>query len=176
MWQTVQGAANTVRSVSHTWHDNFVESTASWKKNSDFRESGEINPQEFEAAGQHLVKTYQKWSWCGGERVSSNKLLPDVDFGHQYLVQRDAICRRRYRVEEGEEVEGDELKKKGNEEKVDEEKGQDPVSDEWAKGGDDHEWRRAGWTRSQKEEEEELPDLSDASSDSQVAIRQPEDT
>lgn len=62
-------------------------------KTSTFRETGQITPEEFVAAGDFLVYKFPSWSWAD---ASSPKLrvayLPE---GKQYLVTRGVPCRRR---------------------------------------------------------------------------------
>ncbi|GJJ75804.1 ubiquitin-like-conjugating enzyme ATG3 [Entomortierella parvispora] len=61
-------------------------------KNSKFKETGCITPEEFEAAGDFLVYKCPTWSWEGGEPSKRRDyLLPDK----QFLITRNVPCLRR---------------------------------------------------------------------------------
>ncbi|KAF9408311.1 E2-like enzyme [Podila epigama] len=61
-------------------------------KNSKFKETGCITPEEFEAAGDFLVYKCPTWSWEGGEPGKRRDYLnPDK----QFLITRNVPCLRR---------------------------------------------------------------------------------
>ncbi|KAF9933563.1 E2-like enzyme [Linnemannia zychae] len=61
-------------------------------KNSKFKETGCITPEEFEAAGDFLVYKCPTWSWEGGEPSKRRDYLhPDK----QFLITRNVPCLRR---------------------------------------------------------------------------------
>ncbi|KAK3829096.1 MAG: autophagocytosis protein [Benniella sp.] len=61
-------------------------------KNSKFKETGCITPEEFEAAGDFLVYKCPTWSWEGGEPSKRRDYLPQEK---QFLITRNVPCLRR---------------------------------------------------------------------------------
>ncbi|KAI5478313.1 autophagy-related protein 3 [Pseudohyphozyma bogoriensis] len=61
-------------------------------RDSKFKESGRLTPDEFVAAGDFLVYKFPTWSWEAGEPGKKRDFLPD---DKQYLVQRNVPCLRR---------------------------------------------------------------------------------
>lgn len=61
-------------------------------KDSKFKESGRITPDEFVAAGDYLVYKFPTWQWEGGEVSKKRDYLPS---DKQYLIQRNVPCLRR---------------------------------------------------------------------------------
>jgi len=78
-------------------------------KESKFRETGVLTPEEFVAAGDHLVHHCPTWSWCSGDEA---KIKPYLPKDKQFLITRNVPCYRRCKQMEfvGQEtlVEGDE--------------------------------------------------------------------
>jgi ubiquitin-like-conjugating enzyme ATG3 len=60
---------------------------------STFRQSGQITPEEFVAAGDYLVYRFPTWSW--GDADSDARRVPHLPPGKQFLVTRDVPCHRR---------------------------------------------------------------------------------
>lgn len=86
----------------------FYISFMSGFQESKFRETGVLTPEEFVAAGDHLVHTCPTWSWCSGDESKIKSYLPK---DKQFLITRNVPCHRRCKQMEynGEEklVEGD---------------------------------------------------------------------
>ncbi len=61
-------------------------------RESKFRESGRLTPEEFVAAGDFLVYKCPTWAWAGGDGGRRRSLLPR---DRQFLVTRQVPCRTR---------------------------------------------------------------------------------
>lgn len=55
-------------------------------KDSKFRETGRLTPDEFVAAGDFLVFKCPTWTWCAGEVSTRRSILPR---DKQFLVTRN---------------------------------------------------------------------------------------
>ncbi|KAI8848538.1 autophagocytosis associated protein [Chytridium lagenaria] len=79
-------------------------------KNSKFRETGVLTPEEFVAAGDFLVYKCPTWQWSGGLPAKRRDYLPA---DKQYLITRNVPCLKRVKAmeynaaEEDVEEEGD---------------------------------------------------------------------
>lgn len=58
-----------------------------------FQETGELSPDEFKRAGNHLINICKGWQW----KASENKdfVSKYLDEGQQYLLLEKNTCRRR---------------------------------------------------------------------------------
>jgi ubiquitin-like-conjugating enzyme ATG3 len=80
---------DSVRSAFNTLRDRYTPVSHS----SNFRETGQISPEEFLAAGDYLVYKFPSWSWSDAAYPSRRvAYLPDAK---QFLVSRGVPCRRR---------------------------------------------------------------------------------
>ncbi|KAH7175918.1 autophagocytosis associated protein [Dactylonectria macrodidyma] len=60
---------------------------------STFRQTGQITPEEFVAAGDYLVYKFPTWSW--GDADSPERRVSYLPDGKQFLVTRNVPCHRR---------------------------------------------------------------------------------
>ncbi|XP_025419669.1 ubiquitin-like-conjugating enzyme ATG3 [Sipha flava] len=61
-------------------------------KESKFRETGVVTPQEFVIAGDHLVHTCPTWEWACGDDNKTKSYLPK---NKQFLITKNVPCVRR---------------------------------------------------------------------------------
>ncbi|GAA5852734.1 hypothetical protein JCM9279_003950 [Rhodotorula babjevae] len=61
-------------------------------RDSKFKETGRLTPDEFVAAGDFLVYKFPVWQWEGGDPTKARDFLPK---DKQYLISRNVPCLRR---------------------------------------------------------------------------------
>ncbi|KAF2165400.1 hypothetical protein M409DRAFT_67243 [Zasmidium cellare ATCC 36951] len=169
-----------MQNLIHTIIDPLRDRFAPLNHNSNFRATGQISPEEFQAAGDFLVYKFPSWSWA--DAATPSQRVPYFPPGKQYLVTRGVPCRKRIKAEDfagsadGEDqLVRDMLKETGAE-----------------VGGEDDGWLKAGGSRGDEdskllkdvrtvdedgkvgdkdEEEEEIPDMEDEEDDEEAIIR-----
>lgn len=169
-----------MQNLIHTIIDPLRDRFAPLNHNSNFRETGQISPEEFQAAGDFLVYKFPSWSWA--DAASPSQRVPYFPAGKQYLVTRGVPCRKRIKAEDfagsadGEDqLVRDMLKETGAE-----------------AGGEDDGWLKAGGSSGAEdskllkdvrtvdedgkvgekdEEEDEIPDMDDEEDDEEAIIR-----
>ncbi|KAI9904367.1 hypothetical protein N3K66_000896 [Trichothecium roseum] len=161
---------NYIYSTVNTLRDRYTPVTHT----STFRETGQITPEEFIAAGDYLVYKFPTWSW--GDADDPSRRASHLPAGKQYLVTRNVPCQRRL----DDDFAGD----AGHEEAV----VHDGEDFGGAKGGDDDGWLRTGGLSSSQplkakevrtvdeagnaegndQDEEEIPDMEDEDDDEAI--------
>ena len=80
---------NYIKSTVNTLRDRYAPITHT----STFRQTGEITPEEFLAAGDYLVYKFPTWSWADAD--SESRRVSYLPPGKQFLVTRNVPCHRR---------------------------------------------------------------------------------
>ncbi|CAB3406188.1 unnamed protein product [Caenorhabditis bovis] len=85
----LQNLVNNVKSVALNIGERFTPIL----KESKFRETGVLTPEEFVAAGDHLVHHCPTWKWAPAANPSKNR--PFLPNDKQYLITRNVPCHKR---------------------------------------------------------------------------------
>lgn len=80
---------NYIYSTVNTLRDRYTPVTHT----STFRQTGQITPEEFVAAGDYLVYKFPTWAW--GDADDESRRVSYLPPGKQYLVTRNVPCERR---------------------------------------------------------------------------------
>lgn len=80
---------NYIKSTVNTLRDRYTPVSHT----STFRETGQITPEEFLAAGDYLVYKFPTWSWADADDPS--RRVSYFPPGKQFLVTRNVPCHRR---------------------------------------------------------------------------------
>jgi ubiquitin-like-conjugating enzyme ATG3 len=81
-------AASAVKSVFHSAREYFNPLL----KDSKFKETGVLTPEEFQACGDFLVLKCPSWQWQEGQQEKKREYLSPTK---QYLVTRNVPCLER---------------------------------------------------------------------------------
>lgn len=82
-----------MQNLLHTIIDPLRDRFAPLNHTSDFRSTGQLTPEEFQAAGDFLVYKFPSWSWA--DAAAPGKRVSYFPAGKQYLVTRGVPCKRR---------------------------------------------------------------------------------
>jgi ubiquitin-like-conjugating enzyme ATG3 len=89
--QSLRSALNTIRDTYYPVN-----------RTSNFRETGEITPEEFLIAGDYLVYKFPSWSWSGAS--SASKRVTYLPEDKQFLVTRGVPCHQRLGDQAGNDI------------------------------------------------------------------------
>ncbi|KAH9825509.1 Autophagy-related protein 3 [Teratosphaeria destructans] len=174
-----------MQNLIHTFIDPLRDRFAPLSHQSTFRATGQITPEEFQAAGDFLVYKFPSWSWA--DAATPDRRVSYFPPGKQYLVTRGVPCRRR--------VKGGFIGAGDGEDQIVRDMLQGPGGEA---GGEDDGWLKAGAsggggldesaelrmrdvrTIDHKgevgetvEDEDEIPDMEDDEDDEEAIIRDP---
>ncbi|KXT02692.1 hypothetical protein AC578_1137 [Pseudocercospora eumusae] len=172
-----------MQNLIHSFIDPLRDRFAPISHNSDFRNTGQITPEEFQAAGDFLVHKFPSWSWGGAASESQRVSYFPAD--KQYLITRGVPCRKRIKADDfaGAASGEDQLVL-------------DMLRESGSDGGEDDGWLKAGGNSTaenkkdaelmkdvktvdddgklgEEAEEEEIPDMDDEEDDEEAIIRDP---
>ncbi|KAF4455334.1 autophagy-like protein 3 [Fusarium austroafricanum] len=85
----INAIMNYIYSTVNTLRDRYTPVS----HKSTFRQTGQITPEEFLAAGDYLVYKFPTWSW--GDADSPERRVSHLPPGKQFLVTRNVPCHRR---------------------------------------------------------------------------------
>ncbi|KAF2720819.1 hypothetical protein K431DRAFT_248595 [Polychaeton citri CBS 116435] len=173
-----------MQNLIHTFIDPLRDRFAPLNHTSNFRQTGQLTPEEFLLAGDFLVYRFPSWQWV--DAASPDKRVSYFPPGKQYLVTRGVPCKRR--------IKSDDFAGKDEEEQLVRDMLEGPGGDA---GGEDDGWLKAGGNggglskstelrmrdvrtvddqgemgaKEEEEEEEEIPDMEDEEDDEEAIIR-----
>lgn len=172
-----------MQNLIHTFIDPLRDRFAPLNHTSNFRQTGQITPEEFILAGDFLVYKFPSWSWA--DAATPDKRVSYFPPGKQYLVTRGVPCKRRIKNDDfagnadGEDqIVRDMLKGPGGE--------AGDEDDGWLKAGggnggmsksaelrmgDVRTVDEAGEVGDKVEDEDEIPDMEDEDDDEEAIIR-----
>ncbi|KAK3680494.1 E2-like enzyme [Vermiconidia calcicola] len=177
-----------MQNLIHTFIDPLRDRFAPLSHTSNFRATGQITPEEFQAAGDFLVYKFPSWSWA--DAATPERRVSYFPSGKQYLVTRGVPCKRRVKGEGADSFLGG-----GEEEQIVRDMLSGPGSGEgeddgWLKAGAGKEGGNGGMSKSAElrmrdvrtvdedgrvgekvEEEDEIPDMEDEEDDEEAIIR-----
>ncbi|KAL1588662.1 hypothetical protein WHR41_02636 [Cladosporium halotolerans] len=169
-----------MQNLIHTFIDPLRDRFAPLNHTSNFRQTGQITPEEFLLAGDFLVYKFPSWSWA--DAATPDKRVSYFPPGKQYLVTRGVPCKRRIKNEDfagsadGEDqVVRDMLKGPGGE-AGDEDDGWLKAGGSNADAGKGSEYDirtvdDAGEVGDKIEDEDDIPDMEDDEDDEEAIIR-----
>jgi ubiquitin-like-conjugating enzyme ATG3 len=169
-----------MQNLLHSFIDPLRDRFAPLKHDSNFRQTGQISPEEFQAAGDFLTERFPSWAWA--DAATPEQRVPYFPAGKQYLVTRGVPCKRRIKAEDfagaadGEDqIVRDMLKGPGGE-AGDEDDGwlKAGGSNKDAGKGSEYDVRTvddAGEVGDKVEDEDEIPDMEDEDDDEEAIIR-----
>lgn len=139
----------------HSFIDPIRDRLAPINHTSDFRETGQITPEEFQAAGDFLVHKFPSWSWA--DAASPSQRASYFPVGKQYLVTRGVPCRKRIKSDDfaGTAADADDEDGWLNADLIKDVKTVEDDGNLGENGGD----------------EEEIPDMDDEEDDEEAIIR-----
>lgn len=173
-----------MQNLIHSFIDPLRDRFAPISHNSDFRNTGQITPEEFQAAGDFLVHKFPSWSWS--DAASPSQRVSYFPASKQYLVTRGVPCRKRIKAD-------DFAGAASGEDQLVLDMLNDTSSDT---GGEDDGWLKAGGNSTaenkkdfdlmkdvktvdddgklgEEPEEEDIPDMDDEEDDEEAIIRDP---
>ncbi len=149
---------------------------------STFRQTGEITPEEFVAAGDYLVYKFPTWSWADASPGKHAQYLPA---GKQFLVTRGVPCHRRlddnFAGDAGHDEaivgDGEDFKTSGAGSPGDDEDGWlrtgGLAASQMARVRDVRTVDESGNMGEREEDEDDIPDMEDEEDDEEAIIRDP---
>lgn len=168
-----------MQNLIHTIIDPLRDRFAPLNHTSTFRTSGQITPEEFQAAGDFLVYKFPSWQWA--DAATPEKRVPYFPPGKQYLITRGVPCRRR--------IKNDDFAGSGD---AEDQLVRDFLKETGAEaGGEDDGWLKAGGSsrhddlskdvrtvdedgkvgEKDHDEEDDIPDMDEEDDDDDAIIR-----
>ncbi|TAQ84518.1 hypothetical protein B7494_g7149 [Chlorociboria aeruginascens] len=152
---------------------------------STFRQTGEITPEEFVAAGDYLVYKFPTWAWADASPIG--KRATYMPPGKQFLVTRGVPCHRRLDqnfagdagIDETIVGDGEDFKSTGGHSPGDDEDGWlrtgHLAASQEARARDVRTVDESGNMGEREDDEDDIPDMEDEDDDEEAIIRDPKD-